>query len=105
MVVNASNDGSNSMFVNIDGEPANPGMIWDIPVTQGFEERTVSWRGNGTPDSPQFVTKTFNLSAGQHELIIRGREQQTLADKVEVVFFDDLPPGQIKKLFIPYVVR
>jgi Big-like domain-containing protein/parallel beta helix pectate lyase-like protein len=72
--VNAPNDSANSLFVNIDAEPADPTMIWDIPVTSGLTERTVSWRGSGTFDSAQFAPKVFNLSAGTHTLIVRGRE-------------------------------
>ena len=53
-------------------------MIWDIPLTSGFEQRVASWRGNGTDVSNQFVPKVFNLSAGQHQLIIRGREANVL---------------------------
>jgi len=72
--VNAPNDGANSLFVNIDAEPADPTMIWDIPITSGLIERTVAWRGTGTFDSAQFAPKVFNLSAGTHTLIVRGRE-------------------------------
>jgi len=31
--VNAPDGGANSCYVNIDAEPADPTMIWDIPVT------------------------------------------------------------------------
>ena len=105
MVTNASSDGSNSVFINIDGEPTNPNMIWDIPVTQGFQERTASWRGTGTPDSPQYAPRVFTLFAGQHELIIRGREQETQADRVEIVLVEALSPDQIKHVFLPHISR
>jgi hypothetical protein len=49
-------------------------MIWDVPVTTGLMSRTVSWRGNGTFDVNQFAPKVFSLSAGTHQLIVRGRE-------------------------------
>ena len=49
-------------------------MIWDIPITSGLTEQTVSWRGNGTHKVNQFAPKVFNLSAGTHQLIVRGRE-------------------------------
>jgi hypothetical protein len=79
MQVNAPSEGANSIFANIDAEPQEPSMISDIlPLTSGFEQRTVTWRGNGTFDNNQFVPKVFNLSQGPHQLIIRGREGNTL---------------------------
>ena len=72
--VNAPNDSANSFFVNIDAEPTNPVMIWDVPITSGLTSRTASWRGNGTPDSNQYAPKVFALTAGTHQLIVRGRE-------------------------------
>jgi uncharacterized protein involved in high-affinity Fe2+ transport len=79
--VNAPSTDNNSLFVNIDGQPADPTMIWDVPVTSGFASQTVSWRGNGTVSSTsssgltaQYAPKVFTLAAGTHQLIIRGRE-------------------------------
>ena len=79
--VNAPSTDNNSMFVNIDAQPTDPTMIWDIPITAGFTSQTVSWRGNGKASSTspsgmtaQFAPEVFNLSAGTHQLIIRGRE-------------------------------
>jgi hypothetical protein len=72
--VNAPSDGANSFFVNIDSEPTDPLMIWDVPITSGLTSRTVSWRGNGTYDNNQFAPKVFALAAGTHQLIVRGRE-------------------------------
>jgi hypothetical protein len=67
----APSDSANSLFVNIDGEPTSPTMVWDIPVYAGFTNQLVSWRGTGpTPISPQ----VWSLTAGIHQLIIRGRE-------------------------------
>jgi hypothetical protein len=73
-LVNAPDDGSNSFFVNIDAEPTDPTMIWDVPITSGLTARTVSWRGTGTWDHNQYAPKVFNLTAGTHQLIVRGRE-------------------------------
>src|SRR5882724_490954 len=82
--VNAPSQNNNSLFLNIDAQPTDPTMIWDIPLTTGFASQTVSWRGNGTVSSTassgltaQFAPKVFNLSAGVHQLIIRGREANT----------------------------
>ena len=77
-LVNAPGEDSNSFYVNVDAPPEDPAMIWDIDVTSGFEERTVSWRGKGDVDSDEFVPKRFNLSAGAHKLIIVGREPAEL---------------------------
>ena len=74
VLVNAGSSAANSCYVNIDAQPQDPGMIWDIPVTAGFEQRQVSWRGNGTDVSNQFVPQIFNLTVGTHQLIVVGRE-------------------------------
>jgi hypothetical protein len=77
--VNAPSEGENSLCVNIDAEPTDPLMIWDIPMTTGFVSRTVSWRGNGTADpaTAQYSPKVFTLAAGSHQLIIRGMAANT----------------------------
>ena len=84
---NAPEDGANSFFLNIDAEPQDPQMIWDLPLTSGSETRTVSWRGNGTFDNNQFVPQVFNLAAGPHQLILRGREANTLLQDLTVVLY------------------
>ena len=68
---------NNSFFVNIDGEPSDPLMIWDVPPAATFSPRVVSWRGNGAADADQFTPCYFTLAAGEHQLIIRGREPNT----------------------------
>lgn len=83
--VDAPSDGENSLFLNIDAEPQDPFMVWDIPITSGLEPRLVSWRGNGTFDANQIAQKVFTLSAGQHELIIRGREANTKISLLQLV--------------------
>src|SRR5690606_28757898 len=64
MEVNAPSEAHNSLFVNIDSEPLDPASIWHIPVTDGTENRTVSWQGSGTYNDPEFTPKVFTLSAG-----------------------------------------
>ncbi len=76
-MVNAAEESMNSFFVNVDAQPDDL-MIWDIDLTNGFEERTVNWRGNGGSDSGEFVPKRFKLSAGAHKLILVGREPTQL---------------------------
>jgi len=77
-IVNAPDEESNSFYVNVDAQPEDPMMIWDIEVTNGFEERTVNWRGNGDPGSGEFPSKKFNLPVGNHRLIVMGREPAQL---------------------------
>jgi hypothetical protein len=80
-LINASSTDYNSLWVNIDAQPTDPLMIWDVPVTSGLTSRTVSWRGNGTASSgspsgltAQYAPKVFSLTAGTHQLVLRGRE-------------------------------
>ena len=85
MLVSAPNQSFNSLFVNVDSEPTDPEMIWDIPPTSGFENRIVSWRGSGTYDNSEFVPKVFNLTKGAHQLIIRGREGKVEFQSISVL--------------------
>jgi len=89
--VDAPNGSQNSLFVNIDGEPTDPYMVWHIPVTTGLQRRPVSWQGNGTVDSSQFAPKVFALSAGTHQLIIRGREANVKLGTIAVLPASSLP--------------
>ena len=74
VLVDGEGEDSNSFYVNVDAQPEDPMMIWDFDVTSGYQERTVSWRGNGTPESNEIVPKKFKLTVGAHKLIIIGRE-------------------------------
>jgi len=78
-MVRASSDAQNSFYVNMDAEPTDPLMIWDIPVAASQTSRIVSWRGNGSgdPAAAQYIPKVFRLSEGTHQLVIRGREANT----------------------------
>jgi hypothetical protein len=81
---NAPDGGADSFYVNIDAEPADPTMIWDIPLTAGFERRTASWRGNGGPGTAELAPKVFALNAGVHKLILRGREAGARLERIEI---------------------
>jgi hypothetical protein len=77
-LVYAPSTSANSFLVNIDSQPQNPTMIWDImPITSGFEQRIVSWRGGGSENNDQIVPKIFSLSIGPHQIIFVGREPGT----------------------------
>jgi hypothetical protein len=77
-LVKAADTSADSFYANVDAEPQDPFMIWDVPLTSGFEERSVSWRGEGG------VPKIFSLSQGAHQIIIRGREAYTLLQSLTV---------------------
>jgi hypothetical protein len=87
--VNAPTEANNSFFVNVDAEPTDPTMIWDVPLTTGFAGRNVSWRGSGTTSANEFTPKVFNLTAGSHQLIIRGREAGAQLGRISIL---KLPP-------------
>jgi hypothetical protein len=90
-LVNAPALTANSFWVNIDAQPTDPDMAWDIlPITSGFEQRLVSGRGNGTADADQFVPRIFTLAPGAHQLIIVGREAGTQLDRLSII---KLPPA------------
>jgi hypothetical protein len=77
-VVNAPDDDNNSFYLNIDADPTDPLMIWDLEATSGFEERISNWRGSGEAGNDEFNPKAFKLTAGEHKLIIVGREPAKL---------------------------
>jgi hypothetical protein len=83
-LASAPDESSNSFYANIDAQPMDPDMIWDIPVTSGFEKRVISWRGNGDSATDEFTPKTFKLEAGAHTLVIVGREPGTLLKSVTI---------------------
>lgn len=85
-LVDAPHGGADSFFVNVDNLPTDPFMIWDIlPNTDGWEEKSIGWRGDGTFDEPALHPKIFELDAGSHELIITGRESGTRLDKLTLL--------------------
>ena len=72
--VSAPSTNENSFYVNVDAEPQEPSMEWNInPLTHGFEVRLVTWRGNDPSNVEQSYTKFFSLASGVHHLIIRGK--------------------------------
>jgi hypothetical protein len=92
-IVSAPGDGNNSFYVNIDGQPTDPTMIWDVPVTSGFTNLLVSWRGTGTDTNNQYIPKVFGLSAGAHQLIVRGRESGTQLAYLTIIAIPPAPTG------------
>ena len=84
-LVNCPDEGSNSLFVNIDAEPSTA-MVWNIPVTSGFELRIASWSPGTTP-------KLWTLTAGTHQLIFRGREANTALQHITLGIAPNAPEG------------
>ncbi len=65
----APNSSANSFYVNVDADPTDPLMLWNVPVNPALTNQSVTWQGiSGT------VPKSFLLSAGPHQLIICGHE-------------------------------
>lgn len=62
---------ASSLAVGIDSEPTTPNMIWDIPVSQEFTNRIVTWRGDGAATNAVPQRKVFNLTSGSHQVIFR----------------------------------
>ena len=91
-LVNAPNDGANSLYVNIDAVPQDPGMTWDIVMTSGFEGRLVSWRGTGTDTANQFVPWIFPLTNGLHQILFYGREANTQVAGFSILPAPPTPP-------------
>jgi hypothetical protein len=96
-LVNAPDQGSNSFVIDFDAPPDATTAIWDIPLTAGFETLTVAWRGSdntaGDPAADQFLPKVWNLTAGTHQLIVRGREAGAEMQKMELFLMDSQLPA------------
>ena len=54
-------------------------------MTTGFENRTASWRGNGSSLTNEFIPKIFSLSSGSHRLIVLGREYNVAIDNFKII--------------------
>lgn len=72
LVNNASGSSSNGVLLSVDYEPTGPHMMWDVPLTSGFQWLDVDWRGTGNPKEREYRKKKFSSLAGRHELIVRG---------------------------------
>ena len=85
-LVNAPSDSANSFYVNIDAQPVDPTMSWDIfPMTTNFQYRIVSWRGTGTDTNNQYIPKIFTLATGTHQIIFAGREANTQLESFSIL--------------------
>jgi hypothetical protein len=98
--VNAPSTAANSFYVNIDAQPSDPTMIWDVAVSTGFTNQLVSWRGNGTYASDQYVPAVFNLTGGAHQLIVRGCEAGVQLGQITITPYEASPPSPPLNLHI-----
>jgi hypothetical protein len=87
----APSEGANSLWVDIDADPANDDTrCWDLLVTSTLQNQTVTWRGaNSTttsvPSGAQFNPKIWTLAAGLHTLYIDVREAGSGIQTVQFV--------------------
>jgi hypothetical protein len=101
-LVNAPGDSANSFYVNIDAQPVDPTMCWDIfPFTTNFQSRIVSWRGNGGDTNNQYIPKIFTLAAGAHQIIFAGREAGTELESFSLL---ELPATPLNLRVLPTVM-
>jgi len=91
----AESESSKSFWVNMDTMPVNPTMIWDVyPYSTNFQTVLVSWRGNSTTvTNDQYNPEIFNLSAGVHQLIVVGREDDVQLGQISILAVPPAPSG------------
>jgi hypothetical protein len=97
----SSPERASSIAINIDAEPASPTMIWDIPASQEFTNRTVTWRGDGAATNLVPRRQVFNLTPGPHQLIIRGGDAAgARIDRLSIARIP-APPGNLRVVATP----
>jgi hypothetical protein len=90
-----------SLAINIDAEPTSPTMIWDIPASQEFTNRTVTWRGDGAATNAMPRRQVFNLTPGSHQIIIRGgNDGGARLDRFSIARIP-APPGNLRVVATP----
>jgi hypothetical protein len=92
-LVKAPSAGTNSLIVNVDAEPDDPAMIWDIALTPDFTNQLISWRGERNPGSILVSRKVFNLSQGKHRIILRGNSGNVQLSRITVLRIPAAPTG------------
>lgn len=92
---------TSSLAINIDAEPTAPTMIWEIPASREFTNRTVTWRGDGTSTNTVPRRQVFNLSPGTHQVIIRsGDDAGARLDRFSIARIP-APPGNLRVVATP----
>ena len=93
VTLNAQGNQPHAFGINIDAEPKEPQMIWDIGATSGFEPRFVNWRGTGNATTAQSSPQVFTLNPGAHQLIVRGMDPNTQLQRLSVLQLPAPPSG------------
>jgi hypothetical protein len=97
----SSPERASSLAINIDAEPTAPTMIWDIPASQEFTNRTMAWRGDGAATNAVPRRKVFDLTPGPHSIIIRGGDDAgARLDRFSIVRLP-APPGNLRVVASP----
>lgn len=106
--INTADTSSDSLYVTIDDQPAEPGTVWDIGTTAGaFETRYVAWRGLASPPpiQNQYKPKLFQLSSGSHQLKVQGREANTKFSYISIAPYGDInEDGEINEIDIKRIL-
>jgi hypothetical protein len=97
----SSPEHASSLAINIDAEPTAPTMIWDIPASQEFTNRTVTWRGDGTTTNAVPRRTVFNLTPGPHQIIIHGGDAGGARLDRFTVARIPAPPGNLRIVASP----
>lgn len=101
VVTVSSPDHASSLAVNVDAEPTGPTMIWDIPTSQAFTNRIVTWRGSESSTAKVPGQKVFNLTPGSHQIIMRGGDDAgTRIDRFSIARIP-APPGNFRIVATP----
>lgn len=81
----------NSIYFNLNtNPPVDPDTIFDVPISADFTTNTVSWRGTGGLDTPEFPVATWLLQSGTTNTVyIRGREPYTRIKHVTLTLLDE----------------
>jgi len=100
-VVTAPAEEANSFYVNIDGEPDDPAMICEVPVSgEGPTTNLVCWGPSTKPGQMPAARKVFSLKAGSHQLIVRGAEANARIERLLVTPLPS-PPGRLRVVASP----
>lgn len=88
--------GADAFYVNVDGAPTGPEMLWDVPAESAshFGPLLVNWKGNVSPESPT-PRKVFKLAPGEHQLFFVGRSAGTKLAGVKVLKIP-AAPGELR---------
>ena len=104
----ASDEGNNSFFVQFDNDGFE--ALWTINLSSMWQWDAVNHWGNGGEFEPEIDPVVFNLSAGDHILEIKQREDGTKLDKLLITnnlsyvpqdegdIVDTTPPASISDL-------